>query len=90
MDREKKFLDSLTAWETSAEVYNERAELVRVNHAQAYRASEGKTADLKKADADIATSEERILRNAAEVERDANYHTMIFYRGSAGEKAEAI
>lgn len=75
----------LATWKAAATVHVKAEELYRVAHAKATAASLGKNAESRKADADEATSDLRITRNLAEIERDAAYHALVFVRGSAGE-----
>lgn len=75
-------------WTARAEAHAKAAEAYRLAHANAFRASDGKNADARKADADAATSAERLARELAEVARDAAYHRLIGIRGSAGERQQ--
>lgn len=76
---------ALDAWKTHAIAHTRAKEDYRLAHAKATAESQGKNADARKADADAATSKERLARDLAEIEAHAAYHTMIFLRGSAGE-----
>jgi len=76
---------ALDAWKTHAITHAKAKEEYRVKHAKAFAESQGKTESARKAEADMATTAERLARDLAEVEMLAAYHTMIFLRGSAGE-----
>ena len=60
----------------------------RLAHAKATSASQAKTDSGRKAEADEATSAQRLVRDRAELARDAAYHRMIGIRGSAGERQQ--
>lgn len=76
---------ALDAWKEHAITHTRAKEDYRLAHAKAFSESQGKNADARKADADAATTEQRLARDLAEIEAEAAYHTMIFLRGSAGE-----
>jgi hypothetical protein len=86
MDPTTQFETLLAAWKAAATVYVRAEEAYRLAHARATTASSGKTEAARKADADEATSELRLTRGLAEIERDAAYHALISARGSAGER----
>ncbi len=75
-------------WTDRATAHAKAAEAYRLAHAKAFQTSDGKNADARKADADAATSAERLARELAEVARDAAYHRLIGIRGSAGERQQ--
>lgn len=79
------FTKALENWKTKAIEAAKAEEAYRLAHAKAVIASQGKNEAARKAEADMATTAERLARDLAEVEMLAAYHTMIFLRGSAGE-----
>lgn len=64
----KTAIDYLTAWHDAQEALLVARENYRLAFAQAFAASQAKTGDARKADADAATSELRRLRDKAELE----------------------
>ena len=84
MAREEKFLEALRAWMDSTAALHAAAESYRVEHAKAYLVATGPDA-ARKAAADAATGDNRVERDACERAERADYHRMIFYRGTAGE-----
>lgn len=79
------FTKALENWKTKAIEAAKAEEAYRLAHAKAVIASQGKNEAARKAEADQATTNERLARDLAEIEADAAYHLMIFLRGSAGE-----
>lgn len=79
-----EFEKALAEWKTAQDNYVATREEYRVAYAAAYIASGGKTADLKKSDADVATSEARKRRDDAETTATACWNQMIFARGISG------
>jgi molecular chaperone GrpE (heat shock protein) len=75
-------------WTARAIAHAEAAEAYRLAHAQATTASQAKTDAARRADADAATTTQRLARERAEIARDAAYHRMIGLRGSAGERQQ--
>lgn len=88
--RTSAFVDRLARWTTAANKHIDAKEAYRVAHATAYVASTEKTDSARKASADTATSDLRVMRDRAEVEERATYHAMIFARGSAGESEVSL
>lgn len=76
---------ALDAWKERAITHMRAKEDYRLAHAKAFSESQGKTESARKAEADAATTNERLARDLVEIEVHAAYHTMIFLRGSAGE-----
>lgn len=81
-----EFIQALERWKKAANDAADAEETYRRHHSDVLCTSEAKTEAGRKAEADFATSDLRRIRNAKVIVRDAEYHTMIFYRGSAGEK----
>jgi len=79
------FDEALAEYKGTAEAHVIAQETYRAKHAMLFSRSEAKTADAKKAEADIATSIERLQRDKLEIAKDCAYHRVIFLRGSAGE-----
>lgn len=61
----------LTEWKTAALRASAKEEAYRLAHAKAYVASQSKTGEARKADADAATSTERQHRDIADIEAQA-------------------
>ena len=79
------FEDALSNWKTAQDNYVAKREGYRSAYAAAYIASTGKTADLKKSEADVATSEARKARDDAETLATVAWNEMLFARGMRGE-----
>lgn len=81
---------AIESWRLAAHAAARASEAYRSAWAKAFVVSCEKTEAAKKASADIATSDLRIHRNEAEIERDAALHVMLFLRGdSSAQKSEA-
>jgi hypothetical protein len=75
------FQAAMDAWVESHSTYIAAREEYRRSWAAAYLASQSKTADARKAEADVATSELRFKRDVAELSSSAQWQEMLFERG---------
>ena len=80
-----EFEQALQAWKAAQDDYVAKREAYRSAYAAAYIASNGKTADLKKSEADVSTSEARKARDDAETLATVAWNQMLFARGLRGE-----
>jgi phage-related minor tail protein len=78
-------MDELTkqieSWKSAQLEYVTLRERYRSAFAAAYKASDGKNADSKKADADVSTSEARLERDVAETHAAAEWQLLLAMRG---------
>lgn len=75
-------------WKEAQEAHLVARDAYRVAWSKAYLASQQKTDTARKAEADIATSEQRLARDRAETAAAAAWQTMLAERGrleSAGQ-----
>lgn len=86
MSRQQTFESVLDAWSRAEEARIIAAERYREAHARAFKEAKG-TDTARKASADAATSTLRLDRDFAEAKATRLHHLVIFYRGSAGERA---
>lgn len=83
----EEFIGALTEWKTAGNALAELKSRFLVANATAFSSSVAKTADQRKADAELATSDLRLELDRAEVTERAAYHLVIFLRGPAfGER----
>ena len=68
-------------WKTVAARYADARETYRVAFAKAYLASQQKTGDARKYEADAATSDLRLNRDKLEVEAAAEWQNLLIHRG---------
>mgnify|MGYP000904053021 CR=1 FL=1 len=87
-DHLKQLNRAIDDWTERANACIDATEAYRLAHAKATSASQAKTDSGRKAEADEATSAQRLVRDRAELARDAAYHRMIGIRGSAGERQQ--
>ena len=81
MRDEAKFESALKRWHDAASDAVVSREAYRKKWAVMYNASQGKTADARKNEADAATSDERLHRDIQEVDAQTAMHRMLFLRG---------
>jgi hypothetical protein len=86
MSNRDTFESVLNAWSVAEEARIVAAERYREAHARAFNAAKG-TDTARKAAADESTSALRLDRDFAESKATKLHHRVIFYRGSAGERA---
>lgn len=84
-----EFIDALNTWGDAARIYAAKKRAYRVVHAAAMAKSEAKNAEQRKADADVATIENRAELDEIEILERSAYHLVIFLRGGplTGEDA---
>jgi len=80
-EREEKFRLALGAFKQDANNAAVAREAYRSRWAAAYSASDAKTEAGRKAEADIATSKERLNRDMKQIAADAALHALVFVRG---------
>jgi hypothetical protein len=71
----------IAIWREKAEIHSAAREDYRAAWGKAYLASDGKTADARKAAADIATSDLRLKRDQAEIAASAEWQLLLALRG---------
>lgn len=76
---------ALQCWADLAREKAATAEAYRVAHAKAWLAPEKATETARKAQADLETAALRVARDACAINERLAHHSVIFFRGSAGE-----
>lgn len=83
----EEFIAALENLKSIALCAMQAEESYRLAHAKALLASDGKNEAARKADADQATTKDRLLRNETAIERDVALHMVEFLKASAGGAA---